>query len=162
MHTKMYRLKQFGAGTYRVRDKYFGSHELQERAEIAKTSSDRNFGLVFAGFFALLGTLGLWHGTARWPIWLGLAALIIVLAFVAPQILSPLNWIWTKIGLLLHALLSPIMLGVLFYVCITPIGYLMRLSREDPLHRRFDPAADSYWIKRDPAGPPPDTFRNQF
>jgi hypothetical protein len=85
-----------------------------------------------------------------------------VLAFVAPQILSPLNWIWTKIGLLLHALLSPIMLGVLFYVCITPIGYLMRLSREDPLHRRFDPAADSYWIKRDPAGPPPDTFRNQF
>jgi hypothetical protein len=36
------------------------------------------------------------------------------------------------------------------------------LSREDPLHRRFDPAADSYWIKRDPAGPPPDTFRNQF
>ncbi len=155
-------LKQFGAGRFKVRDKYFGSHEFQGRAEVAKTSSDRNFGLVFTGFFALLGVLGLWHGTARWPIWFGLAALMLALALATPQILSPLNWIWTKIGLFLHAVVSPIMLGVLFYVCITPIGYLMRLSGKDPLSLRHDPAADSYWIRRDPPGPQPDTFRNQF
>lgn len=145
-----------------MRDKYFGSHEFQGRAEVAKTSSNRNFGLVFAAFFALLGVLGLWHGTARWPMWFGLAALMLVLALAVPKILSPLNWIWNKIGLLLHAVLSPIVLGVLFFVCITPIGYLMRMTGNDPLRRRYDPVAESYWITRDPPGPQHDTFRNQF
>ena len=145
-----------------VRDKYFGSHEFVERAEVAKTSSDRNFGLVFAAFFGLLSALGVWHGTARWPIWLGLAVVMLILAFAAPKLLSPLNWVWTKIGLVLHAIISPVMLGVVFYACVTPVGYLMRLSGNDPLRRRNDAAADTYWIKREPPGSQPDTFRNQF
>jgi Saxitoxin biosynthesis operon protein SxtJ len=145
-----------------VRDKYFGSHEFVQRVEVAKTSSDRNFGLVFAAFFGLLGSLGVWHGTARWPIWLGLAVVMLILAFAAPKLLSPLNWVWTKIGLLLHTIVSPVILAVLFYVCVTPVGYLMRLAGTDPLRRRYDAAADTYWIKRDPPGPQPDTFRHQF
>ena len=145
-----------------MRDRYFGSHEFQQRAQVAKTSSDRNFGLVFAAFFGLLGALGVWHGTARWPIWLGLAVVMLILAFAAPKLLSPLNWVWTKIGLLLHAIVNPVMLGVLFYVCVTPVFHLMRLSGKDPLRRRYYAAADTYWIDRDPPGPQPDTFRKQF
>lgn len=149
-------------GALNVRDKYFGSHEVQQRAEVAKASSNRNFGLVFAGFYALLGLLGFWRGTGRGPIWLGLALAALLLALTAPKALAPFNWAWTKFGLLLHAIVSPVMLGLIFYVCIVPVGFLMRLSGRDPLRRKYDIAADSYWIARDPPGPQPETFRNQF
>jgi hypothetical protein len=145
-----------------MRDKYFGSHELQPREETAKTSSNRSFGLVFAAFFALLGALSLWRGTDPWPIWLGLACLALVLALAAPQTLTLFNQAWTKIGLLLHRIVSPLFLALLFYGCIVPVGFLMRLSGKDPLRLRYEPNADSYWIKRLPPGPDAASFKNQF
>jgi len=145
-----------------VSDKYFGSHEFQAREEVHKTSSERSFGFVFAGFFTLLGALSLYEEGHRWPLWFALAAAFALVAYFVPHILAPLNRLWTKFGLLLHMIISPIILGLLFYVCIMPIGFLMRLSGKDPLRLRFDPAADSYWIRRDPPGPAPDTFKNQF
>jgi hypothetical protein len=145
-----------------MRDKYFGSHEILHREEVRKTASDRSFGLVLAGFLALVGALGLWRGSERWPLWLGLAALAFLLALAAPRLLAPANRVWTKFGLLLHAIVSPMILGLIFYLCIAPIGYLMRLSGKDPLRLRYEPGTDSYWIKRVPPGPPPDSFKNQF
>jgi hypothetical protein len=143
-------------------DKYFGSHEFQGRAEAVKSSSNRSFGLVFAAFFAILAALSLWHGTARWPICLGLACVSLVLALAAPQLLAPLNWVWTKIGLLLHRVVSPIFLAVLFYGCVAPVGFLMRLSGKDPLRLKYEPDATSYWITRTPPGPAPQSFKDQF
>ena len=145
-----------------MRDRYFGSHEFQLRDEGVKTSSNRSFGLVFAAFFALLAALGAWHGSARWPIWLGLAVLALILALAAPRLLAPFNWVWTGLGLLLHRIVSPIFLAVLFYGCIAPVGFLMRLSGKDPLRRKYEPAADSYWIVRTPPGPPAESFKQQF
>jgi hypothetical protein len=145
-----------------VRDNFFGSHEFQRRNETVKTSSNRSFGLAFAAFFALLATLRFWHGTAHWPIWLGLACAFLLLAFAVPRLLAPLNWLWTKFGLLLHRIVSPIFLTVLFYGCIVPIGFLMRLSANDRLRLKYEPAAESYWIIRAPAGPSPESFKNQF
>ena len=145
-----------------VRNKFFGSHEFQRRDETVKTSSNRSFGVAFAAFFALLAALGLWHGTARWPIWLGLACAFLLLAFAVPRLLAPFNRLWTKFGLLLHRVVSPIFLTVLFYGCIVPVGFLMRLSGKDPLRLRYEPVAESYWIIRAPAGPSPDLFKNQF
>jgi hypothetical protein len=126
-----------------MKDKYFGAHEFQARKEDIKTSSDRNFGLVFAGFFALLGALSIYHGGTRWYYWFPLAALFGVLAYIAPGVLA-------------------VVLGILFYICISPIGFLMRLTGKDPLRRKFEPAAKSYWIVRAPPGPAPKTFKNQF
>jgi hypothetical protein len=117
---------------------------------------------VLAGFFALLGGLGLWRHSERWPLWAGLAVVALALALAAPKLLAPANRVWTKFGLLLHAVVSPLMLGVIFYLCIAPIGFLMRLSGKDPLRLRYEPQADSYWIKRVPPGPPPESFKNQF
>jgi hypothetical protein len=146
-----------------VRDKYFGSHEVQhERDEAVKSSSNRSFGLVFAAFFALLAALSIWHGTARWPVWLGLACVSLVLALAAPQWLAPLNWAWTKIGLLLHRIVSPVFLALLFYGCIVPVGFLMRLSGKDPLRLKYEPDVGSYWITRTPPGPAPRSFKDQF
>jgi hypothetical protein len=145
-----------------VSDKYFGSHEFQAREEVNKTSSDRSFGFVFAGFFTVLGALSLYEEGHRWPLWFGLAVAFALVAYFVPRILAPLNRLWAKFGLLLHMVISPVILGLLFYVCIMPIGFLMRLSGKDPLRRRFDPDAHSYWIPRDPPGPAPDSFKNQF
>jgi hypothetical protein len=145
-----------------MRDRYFGSHEFQRRNETVNSSSNRSFGFVFAAFFALLAALSLWHGTSRWPIWLGLACVSLALALFVPRWLAPLNWVWTKIGLLLHAIVSPIFLTLLFYGCIVPVGFLMRLSGKDPLRRKYEPEAASYWIIRTPPGPTPQSFKDQF
>jgi hypothetical protein len=145
-----------------VRDKYFGSHELHQRAEVTEASSDRSFGLVFAVISALLGALSFLHGTARWPIWFSFAAMMLTLALAAPKTLAPFNWAWTRLGLLLHAFISPVVLAILFYVCIAQIGFLMRLSGTDPLRRYYNADAESYWIARVPPGPQRETFRNQF
>ncbi len=149
-------------GIMMMPDKYFGAHEFQPREEAAKPSSDRSFGLVFAGFFAVAAALGFWRGSGRWPIWLGLCCLSLVLALVAPHVLAPLNRVWAKFGLLLHRIVSPVILTALFYGCIAPIGFLMRLCGKDPLRRRYEPDAETYWIERVPPGPSPETFRDQF
>jgi Saxitoxin biosynthesis operon protein SxtJ len=145
-----------------MKDKYFGAHEFQAREEIVKISSERGFGLVFSGFFALLAALSFYRGGTRWYIWLPLAAVFAVLAYAAPRMLAPLNRLWAKFGHLLHTVISPLLLAILFYGCVTPIGFLMRLSGKDPMRRGFKPAENSYWIIRKPPGPSPETFKNQF
>jgi hypothetical protein len=149
-------------GTNDMKDRYFGAHEFQARDEIVQSSSERSFGLVFAGFFALLGALSLYREGTRWHYWFPLAALFAIIACVAPSALAPLNRLWTKFGLLLHIIVSPIFLGLLFYTCVAPTGFLMRLTGRDPLRRKLDPSVTSYWIVREPPGPAPETFKNQF
>ena len=62
----------------------------------------------------------------------------------------------------MHMVISPLFLGLIFFLCIMPIGFLMRLSGKDPMQRRFDRTAKSYWIVRAPPGPAPESFKNQF
>jgi hypothetical protein len=145
-----------------MKDKYFGAHEFQDREEAVEISSHRSFGLVFATFFALMGALSVYHGSTRWHYWLPLAAVLAVVAYAAPSVLAPLNRLWAKLGHLLQAIVSPVFLTVLFYGCIVPVGFLMRLSGKDPMRRRFEPGADSYWIVRKPPGPSPESFKQQF
>ena len=142
-----------------MQDRFFGAHEFQARDEVVKPSSERSFGLVFACFFAFLGALSIWRARAGWHYWFPLAALFAVVAYAAPRVLAPLNRLWAKFGLLLHHIVSPLVLGIMFYVCITPIGFLMRLVGKDPMRRRFEPEAKSYWIVRDPPGPAPETLQ---
>ena len=143
-------------------DKYFGSHEIQARNEATKSSSDRAFGCVFAAFFALIAVLSLASGGSHWPWWLALAVLFALIVLVRPAMLAPLNRLWTRVGIFLGAIISPIVLAIVFFLFISPIGWLMRLTGKDPLRLRFEPDADSYWIRREPPGPAPDSLNNQF
>ena len=136
-------------------------HENFRREEVV-AGSDRGFGLVLAGFFAVIGALKLWHGHAVWIVWCAAALVFLVLAVVRPKILAPLNRLWLKLGLLLYRIVNPIVMALMFYLTILPIGLLTRLFREDPLRLKRDPKARSYWIERRPPGPEPDTMRNQF
>lgn len=141
-------------------DRFFGSHELRADDEPHETSTDRSFGLVFSGFCAVVGLVGLMKRSAHWPYWLGAAALFAILAVTVPRGLAPLNKLWTKFGLVLYGAINPILMGLMFFGCITPIGYWVRLSGRDLLNQRFDAKAKSYWIVREEAAA--HSFKNQF
>lgn len=138
------------------------AHEDLTRDQQVEGSSDRNFGLVFAGVFLLIGIWPLFHWqTPRW--WaFGVAAVFALAALVKPALLAGLNRLWIKLGILLGRIVSPIALGILFYGVLTPVGAVMRLMGKDPLRLKRDPGANSYWIPREPPGPPPDSMTNQF
>ena len=132
------------------------------RQEAVVAGSDRSFGLVFAGAFAVIGAVKLWRGHVVGVVWCAAALVFLVLSIVRPMILAPLNHLWLKLGLLLYKVVNPLVMALMFYLTILPTGLLMRLLRKDPLHLKRDPQAYSYWIERRPPGPAPDTMRNQF
>jgi hypothetical protein len=138
------------------------SHEDFAREETTKAGSERGFGFVFAVFCALVAGYLWWTGSARLWWWLGAAAAFAVLAVALPIVLRPLNILWFKFGMLLHHIVSPVVLGLMFYVVFTPIGMWMRLIGKRPLNLRFQKDAQSYWVHRKPPGPPPGSFNNQF
>ena len=137
-------------------------HEDIRREHVVVTSSDRSFGLTFAGFFALLAGLSWWRGGERWPYYVGAAAAFALVALALPRLLAPLNWVWTKLGLLLFKVVNPVVMFVLFAVTIVPIGLIRRALGKDSLRLRFEPDAPSYWIPREPPGPSPESMKNQF
>jgi hypothetical protein len=98
----------------------------------------------------------------RWPWWLGAAVLLGSVALLRPSLLAPFNRLWTKFGLLLFAVVSPVVLAIVYYGCVTPIGWVVRLTGKDLLRLRYEPNAQSYWITREPPGPPPASLKNQF
>jgi Saxitoxin biosynthesis operon protein SxtJ len=138
------------------------THEDFSRHAEAKGSSDRAFGFVFAIFFSLVGLAPLrTHHSVRW--WaLTLALLFLAVALLRPVWLNPFNRLWTKLGLLLGRVVSPIVMGLLFFLVVTPTAFLFRLLGKDPLRLAPEPDASTYWIERRPPGPPPETMANQF
>ena len=138
------------------------AHEDLTREEHVEGSSDRSFGFVFAVVFVIVAVWPLWYGGGlRW--WsVGVAAAFAVVAVVIPRVLAVPNRLWMKLGLLLGKIVSPIALGILFYLVFLPIGVLMRLAGKDPLKLKRDAAAPSYWVDREPPGPPPTSMTNQF
>ena len=137
-------------------------HEDFSREEHVKAGSDKGFGQVFAGFFAIVAALSWWRGTHTWHYTLPVALVFLVIAYTYPRILAPLNKLWLKFGLLLYKVMNPLILGLLFFVTIAPIGLLMRAFGKDFLRTKMDPAAKSYWIERTPPGPKPESMKNQF
>jgi hypothetical protein len=127
-----------------------------------ESSSDRSFGIVFAIFFALLGAWPLVHHHPARPWAFYLSAAFLLLALIAPRILHPLNLLWTRVGQLLGKITNPIVTGLMFYLVFTPAALLLRAFGKDLLRLKFDPAASSYWIPREPPGPAPETMKNQF
>lgn len=124
--------------------------------------SNRHFGAMFVIVFAAVGVYSWWRGSSLFVLFLGLSALIGAVAWLSPDRLSPFNRAWMKFGELLHRLISPVVLGVIFFGVITPYGAVMRLMGRDVLCRRFAPELRSYWRPRTPPGPDGGTLPNQF
>lgn len=139
-----------------------GSHENLVRHDEIEGSSDRAFGVVFTVVFLLVGLYPLLRseGVRVWA--LGLAAIILIAALARPGVLAPLNRLWLKLGLLLHRVVSPVVLGLLFYGIVLPTGLAMRLVGKRTIPVDFDRQRDTYWIERDPPGPAAEGMKNQF
>ncbi len=137
-------------------------HEFRRSSEPTPSGSERSFGFVFAGFFALLTLHNWWRGGRSWPIELAIAALFLAVALIRPALLHWPNRAWTKLGSLLGAIVTPIVMALLFFLVITPVGLLMRLFGKDSLRLRGPRQGDSYWIVREPPGPTGESMSEQF
>jgi len=138
------------------------AHEDFARDETVEGSSNRAFGVVFTVVFALIAGWPLLSGAPiRW--WaVAAAAATLLVALLAPVWLAAPNRAWTRFGLLLGRIVSPIVTALLFFGVFTPFGLVMRLFRKDPLRLTFDREATTYWIERVPPGPDPAAMKDQF
>jgi hypothetical protein len=138
------------------------SHEVFSRDEKVVAGSDRSFGLVMAAVLLAVTSLNAWHSGRLWPWTGGLAGLLVAAALVRPAILHPLNLLWLKFGLLLHKVVNPIVMALIFYGTVLPTGLVMRMLGKDMLRLKRQPDEASYWIVRQPPGPSPETMKDQF
>jgi large-conductance mechanosensitive channel len=138
------------------------THELSARDEEAKLPSNRSFGWVMTVAFTVVGLAPLLHKRPFRAWALGVAAVFLVVTLAKPALLQPLNKLWMRFGLLLHHIVSPIILGIVLFVVITPLGMIMRAMGKDPMSRKFDPTVSTYWIPRTPPGPEGASMKNQF
>ena len=139
------------------------THERLTREEPGPSrGSDRAFGLAFAAVFTIVGLFPpvLGHSPREWA--LAVAGALLAVALVYPRALSPLNRVWFHVARFLHRIVSAVALALLFTLAVTPTGLAMRLLRRDPLRLRRDGEAASYWIAREPPGPPPRSMERQY
>ena len=123
-----------------------------------KISSNRNFGIVFFIVFLLIAIYPFLKGNDL-RIWsLLISFVFLVLGLINSKILTPLNKLWFKIGLFLGKIVSPLVMGFIFFIVVTPIGIIMRLFRKDLLNLKYN-QKKTYWIVK--AGPK-SKMKNQF
>ncbi len=138
------------------------SHESFEGHVEVKTGSDRSFGFVVGGVLLLIALWPLFHGNGV-RLWALIPSLpLIGLALVYPSVLRPLNRLWFRLGLLLGRIISPIVLGIVYYLWITPFALILRLFNKRFLTLEFEPDTESYWIIRAPAKADPARMRRPY
>ena len=123
-----------------------------------KISSNRSFGIVFFIVFLLIAFYPLIY-SEEIRIWSLIVSLIfLILGLINSRILTPLNKLWFKFGILLGKIISPIIMGIIFFLVVTPIGFIMRILGKDLLNLKFN-TNKSYWIEK--TGPK-SKMKNQF
>lgn len=145
--------EQFGNG-----DNMTGMAESTHHQKL-KPGSARNFGLVFASAFAVIGLWPLLYGDGP-RLWFSVAAVAFFVAALAiPKALAPLNLLWFRFGLLLGRIVSPIIMSLVFALAVVPTGLILRLLGKDILDLKIDPDRDTYWERRTSA---PGSMTNQY
>ena len=123
-----------------------------------KIGSNRSFGIVFCIVFLLVSIYPLINGEniRYWSLIVSL--IFLILGFLNSKILTPLNKIWFKFGIFLGRIISPFIMGIIFFFVVTPTGLLMRIFKKDLLNLKFN-NDKSYWIKKTE---PKSKMKNQF
>jgi hypothetical protein len=123
-----------------------------------KIGSNRNFGIVFSIFFLLIALYPLING-GEIRLWSLIISLIfLILGLINSKILAPFNKLWFKFGIFLGKIISPLIMGIIFFFVVTPIGLMMRLLSKDILNLKYN-NEKSYWIKK---SGPESKMKNQF
>ena len=123
-----------------------------------KISSNKSFGIVFFVVFLLIAIYPLTNGEDI-SIWSGIISFIfLVLGLLNSSILTPLNKIWFKFGIILGKIISPVIMAIIFFLVVTPTGLIMRILRKDILNLKYN-KNKSYWIEKEG---PKSKMKNQF
>lgn len=127
-------------------------------------SFNRSFGLLaMAACVAGAVMAQIRHAVVGWSVAAVIGALCMgALALWAPRTLTPLSKAWMGLGMLMGRVVNPLVFGLMFFALITPVAWVMRLRGRDALKLRPDASARSYWVDRQPPGPRPESFKNQF
>tara|TARA_B100000315_G_scaffold193836_1_gene184387 strand:- start:27 stop:422 length:396 start_codon:yes stop_codon:yes gene_type:complete len=124
-----------------------------------KVSSNRSFGLVF---FIVFIIIALWPLTSEGSIriWSIIVSLIfLILGLINSKLLTPLNQLWFKFGITLGAIVAPVVMGIVFFLVVTPTSLILKIMGKDLLNKKYDKKKKTYWIKRNtPIG----TMKRQF
>jgi saxitoxin biosynthesis operon SxtJ-like protein len=131
--------------------------------DTSSRKEQRKFGIVMAIAITVLGGL-------RWAFHRGdppmmfvyVAAVFLVLGLVAPVLLKPVLIAWLRFALVLNWIVTHILLTVAFFLLITPTRYLISIFSDDPLDRKWEPDAETYWKEPDDQPDDPDAYLNQF
>ncbi len=125
------------------------SHEDLTSFRSVSAGSDRKFGVTVGLIAAVLAVWPLLrhHHPVRW--WLLIVGVVLLsLGLARPALLAPLNRAWFKLGMLLSSLTNPIVMGIMYYAAVVPLGAFLRWRGHDLLRLRRDPGADTYWLAR--------------
>lgn len=121
---------------------------MKKKSKI-KIGSNRSFGLFF---FIILMIIGLWplknNGDLNLYVVL-LSVPFLILGLLNSKLLSPLNFLWFKFGIVIGSIMAPIVMGVVFFFIVTPTGIIMKIFGKKMLDNAFDKGKKSYWINRD-------------
>jgi len=125
-------------------------------------ASNRSIGFVLGIVLLAIGLYPLIGGdpVRLWATVPG--GLLIALAIIAPRILTPVANAWLGLGAILHKIVSPVVLGMLYVVAVIPTGLYLKITGKDPLKLKLDPDAKTYWVERTPPGPDRASLPRQF
>jgi hypothetical protein len=137
-------------------------HESLARDTEVQSGSDRAFGLVMAVACCVIAGISFWVGASHWPYWTAASISFAFAAWYWPAVLGPINQLWFRFGLALHRVLNPLVMGLLFFAVVTPVGLLMRLCGKRTLGLEFDGQATSYWLMRDKTELQPGPMTKQY
>ncbi len=123
-----------------------------------KIGSNRSFGIVFFIFFLIIAIYPIINGREINKWFFFTSIIFLILGLLNSKFLTPLNKLWFKFGIFLGKLISPLIMGIIFFLVVTPIGYIMRILRKDILNLKFNKNR-SYWEKKNG---PKSKMKNQF
>ncbi len=131
---------------------------MQNKSKNIQMGSNRSFGIVFFIVFLLIALYPILKDNDL-RIWsLVISFIFLILGLINSKILTPLNRLWFKFGLLLGKFISPLIMGIIFFVVVTPIGIIMRLLKKDLLNLKYN-KKETYWINK---SGPKSKMKNQF
>ena len=131
---------------------------MQKNSKI-KINSNRSFGIVFFFVFLIISLWPLLNGNPLrvWSIFV--AIIFLILGLINSNFLTPLNKLWFKFGKLLGFIVAPIVMGVIFFLVITPTGFIMKMLGKDLLNKKYNNKIKTYWINREKSK---STMKQQF
>jgi hypothetical protein len=139
-------------------DNFMGVQNKPQKKELA----NRTFGLIFAVIFLLIALFPLLgdNGVRNWAFIV--STLFAAASIFMPSLLTPLNKLFVKFGELMHKITNPLLMGLVFFIAVVPTAIFARIFGKDPMRRKIDASANSYWIEREQHKITPESFDQQF